>query len=274
MSSLAAKFVTPFVEWKHFTANVDVNFEARDYQVKTVSTVREWYSVLRFRREVFLREYGIRKVLPFGVDIDRHDWSCDQLMVINKNTGQLIGCYRVLCSEFTDRFYSESEFDLSHIKRLPGIKVELGRACVHPDFRNGVVMQLLWRGIADYIRQVGASYAFGCTSVKCTDPILVKKMELRLRMKEALMKWPPVPVKRPFQFTAEERSEQSRILMLEESEFEMVDDQLPSLLKFYLRLGARFSGRAAIDRKFSCVDFFTLFDFSSLPAHMKAKYQL
>ena len=29
--------------------------------------------------------------------------------------------------------------------------MELGRSCVEPEYRTGAVMQLLWRGIADYI---------------------------------------------------------------------------------------------------------------------------
>ncbi|NJM10302.1 MAG: GNAT family N-acetyltransferase [Bdellovibrionaceae bacterium] len=234
MTSLAAKLkypLTEFRDWKRFSPNVEVHFEARDFTVKTVSSMREWYQVLRFRREVFLKEYGVTQIVPFGLDMDRYDWKCDQLVVQNKTTGDLIGCYRILCSEFTNSFYSEQEFELDHVKRLPGIKVELGRACVHPDFRNGVVMQLLWRGIADYIRQVGASYAFGCTSLKTTDPVLTRKMELILSQRQALVSWPFVTVKKPFQFTAAERMEQARVLMVEDEERTAIEKEFPPLLK-------------------------------------------
>jgi len=277
MSSLAAKFATPFTEfrdWKRFTPNVEVHIENRDYIVKTVSSLREWYMVLRFRRDVFLKEYGVTKVIPFGLDMDRFDWKCDQLIVLNKTTGELIGCYRILCSQFTNSFYSEQEFELDYVKRLPGTKVELGRACVHPDFRNGVVMQLLWRGIADYIRQVGATYAFGCTSLKTTDSVLTRKIEHVLKDRGALVSWPFVTVKAPFRFNQTERSEQARVLMVELEERSEVEKEFPPLLKFYLRIGAKICGSAGVDRKLNCIDFFTLFDFGHLPSHMKDKYRL
>ncbi len=45
-------------------------------------------------------------------------------------------------------FYSENEFDLSAIKKLPGGKLELGRSCVHKEYRQGNMVSLLWAGIA------------------------------------------------------------------------------------------------------------------------------
>lgn len=269
MSSLALK------EWRRYSANVEVFVENKDFTVKTVTSWREWYNVLKFRKDVFLSEYGAAGLsLPFSIDLDRFDWKCDQLVVTSKTTQEIVGCYRIMCTLFQDKFYSETEFDIDHVKRMPGTKVELGRACVHPDYRNGAVIQLLWRGIADYIKQVKADYAFGCTSVKSTNPAVARKFELYLQEKEASTTWPYVAPLSPYRFRESERREQSRILLLEEMDRGEVLKIAPPLLKFYLRLGAKFCGPAAIDRKFNCLDFFTLFDFTNLSRQMKAKYNL
>src|SRR5690606_27728795 len=42
--------------------------------------------------------------------------------------------------------------------------------------RNGMVMQLLWRGIGEYFKATRSRYLFGCTSIKTTsldDAVLV-----------------------------------------------------------------------------------------------------
>lgn len=268
MSSLALR------EWRPYSPNVSVFSENKDFTVKTVSSWREWYAVLRFRKEVFLNEYGLGRSLPFSLDMDRFDWRCDQLVVTSKATNEIVGCYRIMCTLFQDKFYSETEFNIEHVKRMPGTKVELGRACVHPDFRNGAVIQLLWRGIAEYIKLVKADYAFGCTSIKSTDPLVARKIELLLQEKEAMTPWPFVAPLATYRFREPERAEQSRILLLEESDRAEVLKHFPPLLKFYIRLGAKFCGPAAIDRKFSCLDFFTLFDFTNLSRQMRSKYNL
>ena len=48
--------------------------------------------------------------------------------------------------------------------------MELGRSCVEPEYRTGTVMQLLWRGIADYIDSHRVGLMLGCASLPGTDP--------------------------------------------------------------------------------------------------------
>ena len=67
----------------------------------------------------------------------------------------VVGCYRVLREVGGPRagggFYTAHEFDLGGVRCADGEIMELGRSCVEPEYRTGAVMQLLWRGIADYI---------------------------------------------------------------------------------------------------------------------------
>src|SRR3546814_14360070 len=48
--------------------------------------------------------------------------------------------------------------------------LELGRSCVHRDYRTNATIQLLWRGISTYISDHGISFMFGCASFPGTDP--------------------------------------------------------------------------------------------------------
>jgi hypothetical protein len=47
--------------------------------------------------------------------------------------------------------------------------VELGRSCVHPDYRNGAAIRLLWAGIGRFLAQHPDRYLIGCASVPATD---------------------------------------------------------------------------------------------------------
>jgi len=138
------------------------------YTVKTVSEPAELEKVLQLRREVFFGQRAGKS--PYlSIDIDRFDLSCDHIMVAERATGKIVGTYRLNSSLFTKSFYSAKEFDMDNVLKLAGTKLELGRACIHKDFRNGMIIALLWRGIREYMKMTGTKYLFGCSSVDTTD---------------------------------------------------------------------------------------------------------
>ena len=47
-----------------------------------------------------------------------------------------------------------TEFDLGNIPDSDGDKLEMGRACIHPDFRSGFTFIALWKGLAGYISNI------------------------------------------------------------------------------------------------------------------------
>ena len=58
----------------------------------------------------------------------------------------VVGTYRILTSwkaKERGRFYSESECDLTNLKPLTPRLVEVGRSCIHPEYRQGAVITLL-----------------------------------------------------------------------------------------------------------------------------------
>jgi putative hemolysin len=207
-----------------------------------------------------------------GIDVDQYDSLCDHLAIIEKKTGKLVGTYRLNCSLFSSQFYSANEFYLRHLLETPGIKIELGRACIHKDYRRGLVISLLWRGIAEYMNITKASWLFGCASFKVENPrqsaLLFRYFQEEGRLDHSLL-CPPTPsysmnqlsfwlerIKLPLQ--ADERIE--------------AESLIPSLAKAYLNAGALIAGEPAYDPDFNCIDFLTILPQENLNKALWRKY--
>ncbi|MGC9163488.1 MAG: GNAT family N-acetyltransferase, partial [Thiomonas sp.] len=97
----------------------------------------------RLRYKVFAEEMGAQIKTPEpGLDIDLFDPYCDHLLVRDAE-GRLIGTYRALPPHQARRLgtlYTETEFDLTRLYHLKPRLLEIGRSCVHRDYRNGAVI--------------------------------------------------------------------------------------------------------------------------------------
>lgn len=148
-------------------------------EVFVASKAEDIKSAQALRYQVFYAEMGAKstpEIEKTKLDIDEFDAVCDHLLVVDHQaTGdyKIVGTYRLLRQENMQkigRYYSESEFDISMIKQYDGEILEVGRSCVHPDFRNRSVMQLLWRGIGAYVTKFNIKIMFGCASFHGIDP--------------------------------------------------------------------------------------------------------
>ena len=96
-----------------------------------------------------------------GVDQDMFDPYCDHLLVRDGDSNEVVGTYRILSPEQAKKiggFYSQSEFDLTRIAHLSDHMAEVGRSYVHPDYRSGATITLLWAGLAEYMITRGYDY--------------------------------------------------------------------------------------------------------------------
>ena len=129
--------------------------------------------VQRLRYKIFIETMGLSALAnDDGLDADEFDAYCDHLIVRDSKTLKIVGTYRVLspsAARRLGRFYSESEFDLARLEHLRGRMVEAGRACIHPDYRSGGVIMLLWAGLAAYMRRERCDYLIGCASISLSD---------------------------------------------------------------------------------------------------------
>src|SRR5690606_25971576 len=96
----------------------------------------------------------------------------DHLLVIDHSKNRIVGTYRFMLRESAERcggYYTASEYNIEKILEQPGEIMELGRSCVHADYRNRPTMQLLWKGIYAYIQAMNVQICFGCASFPGTD---------------------------------------------------------------------------------------------------------
>ncbi len=208
----------------------------------------------RIRFKVFAEEMGA--TLPSadtGLDIDRFDRYCDHLLVRDLNENKVVGTYRILPPEQAVNaggYYSETEFDISRLDNLRDRMVEVGRSCVHQDYRDGATITQLWSGLADYIGKHSHEYMIGCASISMSDgghyaASVYNKVN---RLHAAPSEYRVFPHCR---------------LPLEALNQEM-DVIIPPLIKGYLRLGAYVAGEPAWDPDFNCADLFILMPVSRM----------
>jgi putative hemolysin len=124
----------------------------------------------RLRYDVFTSTPGFTLPATPGDrrDVDRFDEFCDHLLVRDDDTGELVGCYRMLAPTgaiAAGGLYTATEFDVSAFDALRPSLVEMGRAVVRDGHRNGGVVLLMWAGILAYLDRYGYDYVTGCVSV-------------------------------------------------------------------------------------------------------------
>jgi len=253
-----------------FKAKIQIDINKKNFIIKTASNQDELEQVLTLRHQVFLEEL-LHKKRIIEVDFDKFDLLCDHLMIINKNDNALIGTYRLNCSKFNKDFYSATEFNIDAILELPGDKVELGRACVHQDYRNGMTIALLWKGLSEYMTRSESRFFFGCSSIKSMDYMLILRIFQALAKSGNMVQLPDVKPIGKFKSKSLRKLIKSHNLEQEIEDPNLLD-QLPPLLKSYIKAGAKVIGEPALDKDFQCFDFLTLLDFHNADQKYKDKY--
>ena len=202
----------------------------------------------RLRYKVFAEELGARLHSPIsGVDQDHFDEHCHHLLVRDNYNGDIVGYTRILdraAAAQTGGFYSQTEFDIAPLLRLPGALAEIGRTCIHPAYRNGSTIAVLWSGIADFIAEHQISFLFGCASLPLEQPFAYSAAHASAQILQkrfgAPVEWQVRPL---LPLPQAQINETSRPV------------QLPPLLKAYLRLGAKICGPPCLDPDFQAADF-------------------
>ena len=210
------------------------------------------------RYKVFYGEMGAKatpRVELSQLDFDPYDEFCDHLLVIDRERSTavnpcVVGTYRLLRGDIADEyagFYSESEFELKPLVQRSGQVLELGRSCIDSEYRSRGTMQLMWRGIADYVFANAIRYMFGCASIPGINPSDVK-----------------LPLSYLYHHHLAPQSIRTHALEQRYVDMNMMDKdaidvgqalrELPPLIKGYLRVGAVVGDGAVIDYDFNTID--------------------
>jgi putative hemolysin len=236
---------------------------ATAYATRLARDASEVRAAQALRFSVFNLELneGLAESLATGLDADPFDEVCDHLLVEHVPTGEVVGTYRLqtgLTAAEMRGYYSEQEFDFHPFEPIRAELIELGRACVHQQHRNLVVLGLLWKGIANYARERGGRYLCGCSSITSQDPAVGASAYAdlyRIHLVEPQWRTRPLPA---FDCPLDQLAEEP--------------PKIPKLLRAYLSIGAKICGPPALDRQFKTIDFLTLLDLHAMPAFVRARF--
>lgn len=250
--------------------------DAKRFQVRLARDEGEIRAAQRLRYTVFVEEMGASASAEehaLRLERDRFDPFFDHLLLIDllhpgEDGINVVGVYRLLRGSVAQAgpgFYGQSEYDLEPLTRLGRETVELGRSCVHPDYRGGVAMHLLWSGLGEYVLSHGIEVLFGVASFPGTDLDAVAQPLSHLYHNHLA---PPALRVRTL---ADHYVEMNR-MPASQIDARQAMRQMPPLIKAYLRLGGVVGEGAFIDHDFNTIDVCLLMDTAAMTERYKDMY--
>jgi len=242
--------ITPKV-FKQMTKLIAGSMSAGRYDVRLAANEAEIRAAQKLRYEVLFKESGgrvTREMLNTEREEDEWDAVAYHVVVVdNKRDHNVVGTVRLVSNEALDAeqlFYTEHAFDLAGLRSNYGKILELSRACVSPEGRGGAILMLIWKFTMQFIEHNNYDVLFGCASFHGTDyrahtEILSYLYDKHLAS-EALMPNPKASVEsvaiKDFNQTPGKGKERGMV---------------PTMLRGYLKIGARISDHAIIDPVFN-----------------------
>ncbi|AXT26074.1 GNAT family N-acetyltransferase [Ruegeria sp. AD91A] len=241
------------------------------FTIKLAETQDELHAAQRLRYDVFVRELGGGGELidhVTGLERDRFDPYFDHLLALDDATGEVVGVYRLLPGDRAaelGQFYSEDEYDLTVLKQSGRKLLELGRSCLHRDYRGGTAMYHLWNGLSRYVAEREIEILFGVASFHGTD---VQELAQPLSMLHHNHLAPP-----DLRVRAQPSVFQTMDLVAPDAlDRRSAMLQVPALIKAYLRLGGFVGEGAFIDHDFNTTDVCLILDTTRMNERQKRIY--
>ncbi|UWQ64280.1 GNAT family N-acetyltransferase [Leisingera caerulea] len=240
-----------------------------EFSVKIAATEEELRAAQALRYDVFVRELGGGGAMvdhDAGLEQDRFDPFFDHMLVTDTAKGMVVGVYRLLRDDQAAKagqFYSEDEYDLSVLKASGRRLLELGRSCLHPDYRGGMAMFHLWSGLAQYVEKHGIEVLFGVASFHGTEP---QQLASPLAMLHHNHLAPP-------ELRVRSKSFQTMDLVAKaDLDRKSAMLEIPALIKAYLRLGGFVGEGAYIDHAFNTTDVCLILDTARMNERQRKIY--
>ncbi len=244
-----------------------------EFELRLAAGEADIRAAQRLRYEVFVEELGGDGALvdhAARLERDAFDAHYDHLLLFDRARpgDAAIGVYRLMRDDMVHRvgrYYSESEYDLGVLKASGRRLLELGRSCVHPDYRGGAALMQLWRGLLGYVERHGIEVMFGVASFHGSDPAPLAQPLSLLHHRHLA---PPALRVRAL------REHFQRMDLVPEAEIDRVAAMraVPALIKAYLRLGGFVGEGAFIDAPFNTTDVCVVVDIARVPDSVRAIY--
>jgi len=235
-----------------------------DFVVRLARDADEVQAAQHLRYRVFVQELGGDGEMvdhDLQIEADRFDPYFDHLLLLDARRGenvrdQVVGVYRLLSEDGAAKagqYYSEGEYDLTLLRKSGRKLLELGRSCLHPDYRGGTGMMLMWSALSDYAEARGIDLLFGTASFHGTDiDALAPSLSLLHHRHLA-----PVDIR-----VRTQESAYQPMNLIPEDQLDRVAAMrnVPALIKGYLRLGGYVGDGAYVDHDFNTTDVFLILD--------------
>lgn len=228
----------------------------------------------RLRYDVFVTELGGDGAMvdhDTRREADAFDAVADHLILRDMRRAEndrVVGVYRLMRSEQAARaggFYSAAEYDLNPITSSGRNLLELGRSCLHPDYRGGTALYRLWSGLADYVARHEIELLFGVASFHGTDTEALAAPLSILHHRHLAPEELRVRARAPHAVAMD-------ILSEAELDRSAAMKAVPPLIKAYLRLGGVVGEGAFVDHRFNTTDVCLVVDTERLNARQRALY--
>lgn len=198
-------------------------------------------------------------------DVDAFDDICAHVLVHEQKSGTLVCCFRMLVMEGgaeIGRSYSAQFYELSALQDYQGRMVEMGRFCIHPDWKDPDILRVAWGAMTAFVDANQIDMLFGCSSFAGTETDHYLDAFAMLKARHLAPKcWLP-RVKAPdvFRYAARlRRKPDARKAML----------RMPPLLRTYLMMGGWVSDHAVVDRQMNTLHVFTGLEIGAIPPARK-----
>ena len=248
----------------------------QNLQLRLAVSEQDRRAAERLRYDVFVRELGGDGELvdhDAGLERDAFDAVADHLVLIDETRNaealeHVIGAYRLLTEKHvaeTGRFYSEAEYDLTPLKATGQRLLELGRSCIHREYRGGLALRQLWSGLAAYVQQRDIRILFGVASFHGAD--IRPHGEALSHLYHAHLAPAELRVRALDEFYA-------RMDLVAPDAVNRVTAMrdVPALIKSYLRLGGFVGDGAFVDHAFNTTDVCLVMDTRRLSEEARTRY--
>lgn len=252
-----------------------MTIKLRDFEVRLTRNKEERKQVRQLRYNVFVEEEGAsatEEQRALREEYDSYDRFAEYMAVFHN--GRIVGTYRIIdrkAAEKMDGFYTESEYNISKIKKYRGNIAEMSRACVEKSYReNGLVMRLLWAGLGEMIVRRKIGIVFGVASFVGKNPARSAQAISYLyynHLTPSRLRATVLPEK--FADGVNPKLGRMNILPREFVDESDARAEMTPLIKGYLRLGATFGRGVFIDAPFNTYDVFVMLE----TRKMNAAYQ-
>ena len=235
-----------------FTSPLRQKPSQNQFRFGWVENLKELQEVQRFRANQFSHQFGIS--FEDGLDQDLYDFGCEHAVLREKWTGEIVAYTRLKLFQGHEigQSYSAKEFDVvPNLSHLPSI-LEIGRTCVHPQFRSGKALSMLWLNLVPKVLwSMRAKYLMGCVSIHLEDNLA--RAYYTHRQIQQLGDHQIIDIRSKHAFEPE-RPEYS---------FPQ-DERMPKLFDTYLGMQSKLSKQAFYDEDFKCLDYFVFLEINKI----------